>query len=120
MKRLVYRGRNSELVEFDEEIVPLIEAEAHGVNFESGEIFRAKMEVTTCGHVQPVTEALLQRAADAAHTLVVEVVVAVGVWSGDDVGNAVGDGVFGHGHRVLKLLRPVVHSRSEEHTSELQ
>src|SRR5260370_17632381 len=88
VKRLVHRGRNSELVEFDEEIVLLIEAEARGVNFESGEIFRVEMEVAACGDVEPVTEALLQRAADAAHTLVVEVVLLVAVASADTVPTA--------------------------------
>src|ERR1700676_433957 len=108
VKGLIHVRGNGKLVEFHEEAVAVDDAKAGSVFAEGHEVFRAEMEVAAGGEGQPVADAFLQVIPALSYGGEIEKICVAGMRSGDDVGDAVGDGGFGHGQRCFHRFRPVV------------
>jgi hypothetical protein len=91
----------------------LVDAEARGVGVEGDHVFRAEVEVAAGGEVETVAEVALELVAGLADAGIVECPRAAGVRCGDDVGDAVGDGGFGHGEGVFEAAGAVVEARQD-------
>ncbi len=113
LKDLVHRGRNAIVVEFEEQVVFPIDAEGGGVSANSSKIFQAQMKIAAGGQGEAAVEFFLKKSTDLAHLRIVERVVGTGVGRSDDVGDAVVDGLFGHGERLVKRPGAVVKARKD-------
>jgi len=113
LKDLVHRGRNAIVVEFEEQVVFPIDAEGGGASAKSSKIFQAQMKIAAGGQGEAALEFFLKNSTDLAHLRIVEGVLGTGVGRSDDVGDAVVDGLFGHGERLVKRPGAVVKARKD-------
>src|SRR5262249_43907715 len=72
--------------------------------------FRIHMKVASGCEGQPVSEACLELIAERADTGKIEIVIITGMRSGNNVGNTVGNGIFGHSQRIFDLIGAIVDS----------
>ena len=113
MESLIHRGRDGELVELHQEIVFLVDAERAGVAAERVEIFDVEMEIATGSDSEAVPEAGGEFVAGGTDALVLEGVIGAGMRRADDVGDAVSDGVLGHGQGVVESFGTVIKTRKD-------
>jgi hypothetical protein len=69
------------------------------------------MEVTTGSQSQAVAQVRGQQLPGSTNTAVIENVVGAGVGRCNDMRNAIGDGVFGHGQGIFESFRAVIKTR---------
>jgi len=98
VESLVHGRRDGEFVELDEEIVFLVEAILGAVvAAKELEIFVIEVEVGAGGELQAMADFAGKFIASGADTGEIELMIGAAMGRGDDVGDAVGDGFFGHG-----------------------
>ena len=96
------------IVEFEEEIILSIDAEGGGIYAKSGKIFQAQMKIAARGQFQPAVYSLLKESTYLAHLRIIKKVVGTSVRRSNDAGDAVIDGLLGHGDRLVKRPGAVV------------
>src|SRR5882724_7163499 len=108
MESLIHGRRNRIFIEFHEQAILLVDAEARRVLAQSGQVLWAEVKVTAGGENQAIADALLQLIADFAHRREIKKIFIAGVRGADDVRDAIGYGGFGHGQGRFDGVRPVV------------
>src|SRR5258706_15670220 len=101
MEDFVHCGWDGELVEFNEQIILLVETELSGGGFQRSDIFGTEMKVAPRGDLEAVTDAGLQVIPGGANACEIKTVFIAGMGSGHHVRNAVGNGGFGHGEPLF-------------------
>ena len=110
MESLVHGPWNRKFVEFDEQVIPLIDAEGSGILMNGGKIFWIEMKIAAGGELEAAFEPGLEIVAQAADFGVFKFVARVGMRGGDEASDSVGDCGFRHGERLLDGGRAIVNS----------
>jgi hypothetical protein len=71
------------------------------------------VEIASGGQRETVSDLVLQLVAAFPYALGIELVFAIGMRSGDDVSDAVGDGHFGHLHRFFERGCAIIEARKD-------
>jgi len=69
------------------------------------------MKITTRGNLQFVAELVLKFIAKFAYMRKIKMVLAIGMWRGNNVGNSVGNRRFRHGHGFFHVGCAVIETR---------
>jgi len=77
------------------------------------EIFVIEMEIAAGGELQASMEFFIEGVAFGLHGRKVEEELRAAVGSGNYVGDAVGDGVFGHGEGIFEKFGAVVEAEQD-------
>src|ERR1700692_2650605 len=113
MQRLIHGRRNRKLVELDEQVISLVDAEARSVRAKSVQVFWIQMKIAASGKNQPTANLRLQFVSQFLHARIVEKIFVAEVRSSHNMRNPVGNGGFGHRQRELEILRAVVQPRKD-------
>ena len=108
VERVVGTRRNGEVRELHQQIIFLIDGVLGDIGLDVLNIFVAEVEIASGGQRETVADLVLQFVAAFPYALGIELVFAIGMRSGDDVSDAVGDGHFGH-------LAPILRARMRHH-----
>ena len=108
VQRLIDRGRNRELVELHKQIIFLIDAVGAGIAAQREQVFVVQMKIASAGQNHSAGELVVQFGEDRADALKIEGVLGTGMRSGDDMGDAIGDGGLGHGERIFQGFCAVI------------
>ena len=90
--------RNGNLIEFQKQVILLIDAVLSGLLAQQRQILGAQMKIAAGCHLEPITDLPLQFIAEAEHLREIKPVAVVGVWGSHNARYAVGDRRLCHFH----------------------
>src|SRR5215470_3335502 len=102
VERLVHRRWDREFIEFNKQVILLVDAKLSGRSSQRRQIFGIQMKIAAGGKMNPIAKARLQIITYGADERKIKGVFAAGVRRGHNVRNAVGNRRLGHGERFLK------------------
>src|SRR5436305_15166636 len=111
MKGVVHRGRDRDFIEFNEQIIMLIDAKSRSALTQSVQVFRIKVKVASGGQLQPVAKFTLQPITQPLYFGIVEPILTAAMRRSHHVGNPVSDSRLSHAQRLFDRGGTVVHSR---------
>src|SRR5208283_4552585 len=113
VERLIDRRRNRKFVELHQQVVFLIDAETRGMISNGQEVFVIEVKIAAGGQLQTSMEFFGEGITFGSHVCKVEEELLAAVGSGHHVGNAIGNGVFGHGEGILDEFGAVVEAEED-------
>jgi hypothetical protein len=110
---VIHGRRNRKFVELHQQVVFLIDAERLGMFSNVQKIFVIEMEIAPGGQFKAPVEFFGEGIAFGLHSRKVEEELRVAVGSGNYMGDAISDGVFGHGEGIFEEFGAVVEAEQD-------
>src|SRR6266436_4107925 len=111
MQRLVHRGRDRKLVEFNKQEIALIDAILPGVLSQGFEILRVEVKIAAGGNFQPLAGLCLQLIAKPTHAGKIEKIFAVGVRRSNNVSDHLRNRRFRYWSGFLHCVCAIIEAR---------